>query len=384
VLAASSLFALASGEVSAQNIDLVAQLDPLTGSDRYADVWGDGHYAYVGAFNGTGVAIIDISTPSLPFLVTVYDPAPGERFKDVKVASDVGYFASDNGGGLYIVDLSDPTDPSLLAQVTSVDGGYNDIHNVFVADGYLYQADSATETVKVFDVSDAENPFFVRNIVTPETSFIHDITVIGGRLFASGFGGSTYIYDVSEVGTMAPPLLGSVASGANSHSNWATSDGTILIVAREIPNGDVRIFDISDPGNPILLSTMNRTTLGIDAHSPHNPVLLGDDLLFISWYQAGLVAIDISDPANPVHLGGFDTYPGAVSGYDGAWGVYPFLGLKRVLVSDLEGGLFILDARGLFGLPVPAPGSAARWLLALGMLGAAAGMLRRESLPAND
>ena len=56
---------------------------------------------------------------------------------------------------------------------------------------------------------------------------------------------------------------------------------------------------------------MDRSSLSIDAHSPHNPVLFNDTLLFVSWYQAGVVAIDISDPSNPHKVGNYDTFPGS-------------------------------------------------------------------------
>ena len=270
----------------------------------------------------------------------------------------IGYFASDNGGGLHIVDLSDPTTPTLISQVTSADSGYNRIHNVFYADGFLYEADSRTQVVKVFDVSDPNNPSFVRDITAAANPFVHDVTVRGSRLYASGWSGGTFVYDVSDVGTSAP-LLGSVASGGNSHSSWVTSDGETLIVAREANGADVRIFDISDPNSAVLLSTMSAASLGISAFSPHNPVLFDDDLLFISWYQAGVQVIDISDPLNPVRVGDYDTFAGAVSGFDGNWGVYPLLGLDRVLLSDLDGGLFIVDASPLGPPPVPALGPAA-------------------------
>lgn len=351
----------------AQNINLVGQLDPFVGNDRYGDVWGEGTYAYVGSFSGTGVAIIDISDPANPFLAATYGAGAGGQFKDVKVHNGIGYFASDNGGGLHIVDLSNPVMPSLITQVTSAQQGYDSIHNVSIDNGFLYEADSLTATIKVFDVGNPASPFFVRNIVTSDTQLIHDITALGGNLYASGFQGFTYIYDVTSVGTAAPPLLGTVATGVNSHASWVTSDATLLISAREISDGDVQIHDISDPANPVLLSTMDRTSLGIDSFSPHNPVLFNDTLLFVSWYQAGTLAIDISDPANPVLVGSYDTFLPAVSGFDGNWGVYPLLGLDRVLASDLDGGLFILDASALDPNPVPAL-SPRGVLLALGLL----------------
>ncbi len=332
-------------------LTLVGQFDPFSGNNRYADVWGEGDYAYIGSFGGLGVGIIDISIPGAPSLAAHYSPSVGQ-FKDVKVQNDIGYFASDNGDGLHIVDLLDPTSPSLLSKVTSTIGGYNSVHNLFVAGDYLYEADSRTSTVKVFDVADPMNPAFVRDIVTTDPR-VHDVTVVNDRLYTSGLGGQTDIYDVSNIGTMAPTLEGSVNSGSSSHSNWVTSDGSLLISARETSNGDVRIFDISDPGNASLLSTIDSTFLGIQAFSPHNPVLFSDDLLFVSWYQAGVQALDISDPFNPTFVGSFDTFTEPVSGFDGNWGVYPFLGLDRILLSDLDGGLFIVDATSAGNIPEP-------------------------------
>ncbi len=365
-LAAVGLIGAGPGAARAQTIELVGQLDPFVGNNRYGDIWGEGDYAYIGSFAGSGVGVIDISDPGSPSLVATYGAGAGGQFKDVKVHDGVGYFASDNGGGLHIVDLSDPTMPALLSQVTSANSGYDSIHNVIFSNGYLYQADSDTEIVKVFDVSDPTDPFFVRDIVTPDADFIHDITVIGDRLYASGFEGFTYIYDVTDIGSVAPMFLGEAPSGDNSHSNWVTSDGNVLISAQEISNGEVKIFDISDPGAPLLLSTLDPTSLGIDAFSPHNPVLFSDTLLFVSWYQAGVVAIDLSDPTNPVLVGNYDTFPGAVSGFDGNWGIYPLLGLDRVLLSDLDGGLFIVDASALAPAAVPAlAGTAACVLVAL-------------------
>ncbi len=220
--------------------------------------------------------------------------------------------------------------------------------------------------LKVFDVEDPENPAFVRNIVTTNSA-VHDITVVNDRLYTSGLGGGTDIYDVSNIGTVAPTLLGSVNTGSSSHSNWVTSDGSLLISARETSNGDVRIFDISDPSSASLLSTIDSTSLGIQAFSPHNPVLFSDDLLFVSWYQAGVQALDISNPLNPTFVGSFDTFPGAVSGFDGNWGVYPFLGLERILLSDFDGGLFIVDATSAGNIPEPST----LLLLGSGLLGLA-------------
>ena len=56
---------------------------------------------------------------------------------------------------------------------------------------------------------------------------------------------------------MAPSLLGSVPSGANSHSNWVNSDGTLLISAQEISDGEV-------VGNGLYQSTVFMGAVGLE------------------------------------------------------------------------------------------------------------------------
>ena len=79
------------------------------------------------------------------------------------------------------------------------------------------------------------------------------------------------------------------------------------------------------------------------------------NLLFVSWYQQGLAVFDIADPTHPILVGNYDTWPGpsyeVFGGGDGDWGVYPFVGLDRVLVSDRATGLYILDVRKRAGHP---------------------------------
>ena len=59
------LLLLISGMFSATanaqaTLKLVGQLDPFPGDNRYADVWGEGNYAYLGSYSGTGVMILDL------------------------------------------------------------------------------------------------------------------------------------------------------------------------------------------------------------------------------------------------------------------------------------------------------------------------------------
>ena len=349
--------------------DRVSVFDPDPASVaeryRYSDVWAEGNYAYLGSFDSTGVSIIDISNPANPFLAATYDP--GVVLQDVKVHNGVGYFANDGGGGVHIVDLSDPTSPSLYSKITTAQNGHTGSHNIFVANNFLYEVPkgAAGSDVKVFDVSNPANPTFVRNITTNDTR-IHDITVVGSRLYTSGLDGTTNIYDVSSMSaTTAPTPLGTVATGVNTHSNWASPDGSLLISSTEVNNGKVTLWDISNPASAVFLSEITNASLELGPYlddfsvTPHNPFLVGDTL-YISWMRAGLQVMDVSDPSDPVTTGFYAVPPhvepgtataisschdcnNAVHAAGGVWGVYPLLGPNKILLSDLDDGLYIVS-----------------------------------------
>jgi choice-of-anchor B domain-containing protein len=358
------------------NITFVGQSTPFPPSPTffYGEVWGEGNYAYVGSDrSGQGISIFDISNPANPQFV----PRPGggggttyagSEMEDVEVYNGIGYFGSDvnppgTGTGVDIVNLSNPTNPVFLSRVDSSIGGHDKVHTVSVSDGFLYTVDNQTDVVKIFDVSNPSSPQFKwsLDINAPSSVASHEVVVLNDRMYVAskrndttGLSccGWTHIYDVSNVGTTAPVLLTAFESGPRTHTSWPSDDGNILFVAEERSNGDFHIYDISmidqpnDPDNPVLLKTLNRTNVGIDAHSPHHPFVRGN-LLFVAWYEAGLQVFNITDPANPVHVGAFDTYVGTNTNFSGDWGVYPMLGLDRVLLGDRQRGLIIVDATGV-------------------------------------
>jgi hypothetical protein len=383
-LAAAFSFGL---NAQAQNINFVGQLDPFAGDNQYADLGGDGHLAFVGTYNARGALIVDISNPAAPVVASHYNPAPAQQFLEAIGKNGIAYFGSGNGGGVHIVNVSNPSNPVLISQITSTNGGgFNTIHEIFLDGKFLYETDSRTTTIKVINVSNPAAPVFVRNIVATDLNFIHAVTIVNNRMFTSGWGtstsvGKTDIWDVTDIGTRAPILLGVVNSGTNSHSSWPTPDGNYLVSCRELLNGDVRIFDIRNPAAPVLVSSFTADTLGITAICPHNPVIVGD-LLYVSFYQAGIQVFNIRNPANPIRVGSYDTFPAVFSPpagvdinlssdiepqhdcdenpagsplhdecqpgtYDGNWGVYPNLGMDKVLLSDLDNGLIIVDVRPL-------------------------------------
>jgi hypothetical protein len=201
---------------------------------------------------------------------------------------------------------------------------------------------------------------------------LHDLTVRNGKLYTSNTdNGITDVFDVRDIAspawTAASRKIASFNVGPRNHSNDVTADGNFIVCCRETENGDCQVWSLMNPGTPVKLATINRDTIGVDAYTPHNPVIVGDKL-YISWYQAGVQIFDFADPANPVHLGGYDTFPGGANvpgqylgAYGGNWGVFPFLGSDRILLSDMERGLFVIDASNT----IPEPAFVAVWLAPL-------------------
>lgn len=389
-------------QVNAQKVRLRSQITPTcatTSSLKFADIYAEGNIAVMGSYNCRGAFIFDISDPDSPTLANWYNPGANQQFLEAIVLNGRGYFGSGNGGGVHIVDLSNPSSPQLLGTVNLTNGnGHNSIHEMMVIEqnGATYLIENSNSTsnkiIKFINVTNPASPVWIRDLSPTEVQWVHAMHIRGDRMFTSGWGnssnrGKTEIYDIANLATQAPTLLGTISdpsetvtAGNNMHSSWTSENGMFLYSAREVTNsngaspGDIRVYNIFDPSNPLLVKRVSMTDLGLNAVTPHNPVVKGNKL-YVSWYQAGLQVFDISVPADPKQVAQYDTFPTVFSpeasqqeligdpwdimcgrdslqnalptSYAGAWAVFPFLGEDKVLVGDLASGLITVDVTGL-------------------------------------
>jgi hypothetical protein len=85
-------------------------------------------------------------------------------------------------------------------------------------------------------------------------------------------------------------------------------------------------------------------------NTPHNPYIIGNNILIGANYTDGVQIFNISNPSVCVLAGYFDTdtlvnapnYPSNMA-YHGCWGADPFLPSGNLIVSDMQNGLFVLD-----------------------------------------
>src|ERR1051326_5370469 len=172
------------------NVRLVSNARPSANPLNYGDVWAENDIACLGvwlnysAYN-YGVGIYSISNPASPVLLSVYSPSPSSQnqFELGAVRNRIGYFGSWSGGGLHIVSLTNPALPVLLCRVGATTGnvtnGFDRVHTTWLERNYLYEAAHVPGivSVKVFDVSNPALPVYLRDIVTTNTTKVHQITV---------------------------------------------------------------------------------------------------------------------------------------------------------------------------------------------------------------
>ncbi|MEL6988586.1 MAG: T9SS type A sorting domain-containing protein, partial [Bacteroidota bacterium] len=128
-----------------------------------------------------------------------------------------------------------------------------------------------------------------------------------------------------------------------NHSGWLSEDRSTYYMADETWGRDIKVMDVSDPTNLEIIDT-------IDAGS-NNPFSIAHNQivhcnhLFVSYYYDGLQIYNIENPKKPVRTHFYATSNlNPRMSYEGAWGIYPFLPSGNILVSDMQGGLFVFES----------------------------------------
>lgn len=348
VLSASALLLATSVEAQELPFNTTETGSWFQAGQQFADVWGDGNLAYL-AHNGQRVVtIIDITDPANPVFASRYDALSPSSAQDVKVGDGLLFVGLEESSlGVHIVDVRDPYAPVKLTDVTVMPS----VHNVFYDEGWLYIVDSGTPVIRIVDLRayDPDNPPAV--IDTPTwtltgvgSTFVHDITVQDGRLYASAWD-SLRVYDVSDIENQAPVLLGSIY-GDSAHAAWPTDDGRFVVMGEEHTGGGLTLYEIVDDAMGFRIEARDYFFVSSDrAGSAHNPLVDGYRV-YVSYYAVGVQVLEIDpDTATWQLVASFDTTPadGDDSIFAGCWGTYPFLGADQVLASDRALGLSVLD-----------------------------------------
>ncbi|PAP78401.1 choice-of-anchor B family protein [Rubrivirga marina] len=336
-----------------EGVAAFSALDPgRARSSTYGDTWGyvaaDGtEYALLAVRDG-GLSVIDVSAaPGAAPVEVAYVPAPPQATdtKDVKVYGHHAYVVNETGP-IQIVDLSDPTAPvevgRLDVQPGVTDGGS---HNVLVAEDHLWVIGGRFQGnpgLRVYALTDPASPALV-DAFRPDhwpTPYYHDFEVRDGRGYGSAIysGGGVDVLDVSDP-TDVRLLTSFSYPGAGVHNTCSTENGRTLYVGDEIGTSGnwIRIFDVADLDDVELVGEVV-----VDPNAVVHNCYVRGDRLYVAHYTEGLRVFDVSDPHAPTEVAYLDTFLEPGYGFRGAWTAYPYLPSGKVLVSDMQTGLWVV------------------------------------------
>ncbi len=314
---------------------------------------GGREYALVGNYNGT--AVVDVTDPAMPVNIQQI-PALQSLWREIKVYQNYAYVTTEAGGqGLQIIDLTNL--PNATLTYKNYFGGDGDLVNISkihslhidTAKGFVY-CYGGISTVKqaglpdinvqgaiVLDIkTDPWNPKYVGRY---SNNYIHDGFAINDTLYSSNiYAGTFSIIDFRD--KTAPILLNTQTTPTNfNHNVWRSNDGKYLFTTDENAGSYLASYDVSDALNIKFLDKMRSPSDA--APIVHNTHYL-NGFAVTSWYTEGVIITDVHRPQNLIQVGQYDMYSPATSGFQGCWGVYPYLPSGNLVASTLEGELFVL------------------------------------------
>lgn len=316
-----------------------------------ANIWGYAsggkEYALVGAADG--LYIIDVTIQTAPVRIEQLTDGISSSWREIKTFGNYAYVTSEglNGsgdGGIGIANLAGlPTTPVPFQKYTG-DGTINDdLHrshslDIDEAQGYAYiygctgLANGGAVCLNLNN--DPYNPEYAGMY---NGSYIHDGYTNNNTMYGSHiYGGYFSIIDFTN---KTSPTVTATQTTPNSftHNTWPTDDGNYLLTTDEKGNSFLAMYDISDPNN-ITETDRIQATPGSNS-IVHNTYVVGDHAV-TSWYRDGVTVTDISRPDNIIQVARYDTYTfGSGYGFQGCWGVYPYLPSGVILASNMNQSL---------------------------------------------
>ena len=328
----------------------------ITGStiynNAYNEVWGvvanDREYAIIGSTLGTHFFDVthEDSIREVDF-IKGFISGTSIIHRDYHDYKGYLYMASDEGYNKFqIADLS--TLPDSVTLVYESDSLFSRAHNIFIdsATAKLYvcavKHDGDSFRLAAMEVYSLAKPLKPELLHTyNDVRHVHDVYVRNDTAYCNAGPDGLRILDFSAPDTIQ--LLASLTDypqqGYN-HSGWL-NDGKNYFFTDETHGLQIKAYDITDYQNLELTDTFGSA---VDFLSMAHNILIRDSLAFVSYYHDGLQIFDISDPSNVKKIAWYDTYlPPDHESYRGAWGVYPYLPSGKILVSDMQTGLYIFE-----------------------------------------
>ncbi len=339
----------------------------------------DGTRAYLSNWDA-GLVLLDISDPAAPSPVSVaLDPDNGSL--DGEVNSHAAWPSED---GTIVVEMEEDfstftfnlsiddgpnagdypaQEGAFTTSLASLPGGQFSGLVTYVGDTCLGSVPPATLSSEValiqrgicrFDVkaTNVINAGYAAMVVFNDAARGDALVRMGGdpRDIPGIFVGHSTGLAVMNVATAGDLVIGNLGAS---------------VTAESVPDawGGVRIWDYSDPANPVLASTFHTVCSAnpVDPSCDPSGTYSANNVLvetagnqtkaYISWYWDGMLVVDVTDPYNPVEIARFfDNSTNFLAANGGRphdfWGVYKQVNSPWIFGSDRNGGLYVFKEFG--------------------------------------
>ena len=261
------------------------QLDfDATGSEWIFDITIQGSYLYA-ANRYDGLRIYDLSTPANPVSIEVCN-TPGIAY-GVGVENSVCYVA-DSHKGIQAINATSITSTYIMGNFEAAGESrvVKSLHQyVLVANDF--------GGLKILDTSDPENPTEISSCETPDLAY--DIAIDSPYVYIADYNAGLKVIDISDIHN--PQGVGSWGSANGVNAVCFSNDRVYLV---DVIHG-LSIINVLDPEHPQFLGEFDQD--GDD-------VFVEGNYAYMACGSAGLVIVDVSNPALPVECGTLDTEGG--------------------------------------------------------------------------
>lgn len=337
----------------------------------------DGTRAYLANWDA-GLVLLDISDPSNPSVVSVaIDPVNGSLDGEVNshsvwpsedgtivVEGEEDFSAWESSvppSNLTLDGTATPGDPTIPATAIATTAGdffeANQTGLTGTTDGSSVVVDGGPTFTAIELATAAGSPTFA------DTGQVSGELVWIGRACTLTGGDA-----LMNAGDIDPGDIAVVRRGACEFQEKAdaaaAAGASAVIIANNLPAATpwsgLRIWDYSDPSNPILASTFNTVCSASTApsaecaangtYSSHNVQVetLGNKVYaYVSWYWDGMLVLDVTDPYNPVEIARYLDTSGPNDGLaNDFWGIHKEAGSPFFYGADRNGGLYAFKLKG--------------------------------------
>lgn len=333
-----------------------------------------------------GFAYVEITDPINPVITAVVPITATDTqrlWRDVKVYNNHAFMVGeDRDQGMKVLELTQLLDITDTPQILDPDvffQGFGSAHNIAINEesGYAYPIgcrDFGEGNVQIFgggpifiNIQDPLNPVIEGHYDATDdgvNAYSHDAQIviydgpdqdyIGQEIYMGANEETLVIADVTD---KANPIYISdlgYSQSAYTHQGWFTKDKRYFVMGDELDEAmnalttRMIVYNVEDLDNPSLHFIWEGPTTATD----HNIYII-DDTLYLANYTDGVRIFDISDIDNEnfVEIGFFDSVPGSSAFLGGgAWNVYPYFPSGNIIMSDLDGGLFVLGPSNNLGV----------------------------------